>query len=141
MSDNNEVDEITRYPKKTDTVKQIRIASIKLKKSMAYQIKDRTKIYDFICPLKISVGDYVLVETKRSSKVPFQVGLVVDVRMITYKQLQLMDKEKRPFGFAVARLDCSDFEKRCNEVRNRRRNLFKRYEIYDLKAAKKQQKK
>lgn len=111
----------------------LRIAMIKIKKGVLGKITPNSKPYAFICPLDdVHVGNYVIVEVTRKTarknvKNDFRVGKVLDILEWDEGTISQM----RPNSFVVSKIACSDFEYRCNKVRENKYALWARYNALD----------
>lgn len=101
----------------------MRIVKVKHQNRTNIAIKDTAKSYYYICPMKVNVGDYVLLESRNRKRrqTIFRVGKVISILDYTVKDL--IEREICPHSFVFCKLDIEDFPKRMKQVRNMKYRL------------------
>lgn len=124
----------------------MQLARIRIKKNPNKKITENTKSYWFICPVKVRVGQWVLIETKREGKMKyhigneqFSVGIVDELKTLTITQAYKM--EIRPYSCVICSIPVSDFEQRCRNITEQKYKVYGAYEKIDAAIEEKKKKK
>ena len=95
----------------------MKIVRLRFKKGVRRSIRPTQKQYYYYCPIPtISVGEYVLVETKKGYS--FEVARIEEVLDDVSKEIQATIN-----SYVVCSLPVKDFVKRCKNINKRKSKL------------------
>lgn len=107
----------------------MKLVEVRYKNGINRKIRETMKTYIFICPQKdITVGEYVLVESKQGKKYHNNENFrVARVERIIDDVDNSYINEHQTLRFVVCKLAVKDFQERCLTIQKFKRNLRKTY--------------